>query len=116
MLTYFSGGYTEAKFDRTNFTNNFAPFGVPNGSYIDGSTFKGWFLGAGDEYALSFLPGLFWKTEYRVASFDAQNQPLRFTATGLLIGDSYDTKKWVQTIRPSWSYRFNWGGAVVAKY
>jgi outer membrane immunogenic protein len=77
---------------------------------------KGYFIGAGDEYALSFLPGLFWKTEYRFSQFDTATNPLRITATGALTGDSMDSKKWVQTIRSELVYRFNWGGPVVAKY
>jgi outer membrane immunogenic protein len=117
LLTYFVAGYTEAKFDRTNFTNAFGPpFGIPTGVYIDGATHKGWFLGAGDEYALSFLPGLFWKTEYRVSTFDRQTQPILFVANGLRTNESYDTRKWEQTVRSELVYRFNWGGPIVAKY
>ena len=117
LLTYFVGGYTEAKFDRTNYTNAFgAPFGVPTGLYTDSATHKGYFIGAGDEYALSFMPGLFWKTEYRASLFDRQTQVTRFTANGLPNGESYDTKKWEHSVRSELVYRFNWGGAVVAKY
>lgn len=116
LLTFFSAGYTEAKFDRQNFNNLFAPFNVPTGFYIDQRTYKGWFLGAGDEYALHFLPGLFWKTEYRFSRFDAEYNPIRVTATGLTTGFSENDRKWVQTIRSELVYRFNWGGPVVAKY
>lgn len=107
---------TEAKFDRTNYTNAFAPFGVPTGLYTDSATHKGYFIGAGDEYALSFLPGLFWKTEYRASLFDRQTQLTRVVATGLPFGKSYNTKKWEHSVRSELVYRFNWGGAVVAKY
>jgi outer membrane immunogenic protein len=118
LLTYFSAGYTEATFDRTNFYNLIGPpFGIPAGLYMDQRTYKGYFLGAGDEYALSFVPGLFWKTEYGVSRYDAETNLLRFSTTGLITGDSLDSKKWVQTIRSELVYRFNWGGgAVVAKY
>src|SRR5256885_3067220 len=86
------------------------------GFYSDKRTYKGWFIGAGDEYALSFLPGLFWKTEYRFSEFDHVTNPLRLTATGLPNGLSEDSKKWVHTIRSELVYRFNWGGGpVVAK-
>jgi len=62
LMVFFSGGYTEARFDRQNYTNLFGPpFGIDQGAFTDERTYKGWFLGAGDEYALNFLPGLFWK-------------------------------------------------------
>ena len=113
LLTYFSGGYTEARFDQVNFHGNLNP---PPIIYMNGRTYKGWFLGAGDEYALNFLPGLFWKTEYRLAEFDTRTNPLFFTGTSTLTTDSVDSKKWVQTIRSELVYRFNWGGSVGAKY
>ena len=116
LLTYFVGGYTEAKFDRTNYTNLQGAFGVPNGLYTDSATHKGYFIGAGDEYALSFMPGLFWKTEYRASLFDRQTQLTRNVITGLPVGESYDAKKWEHSVRSELFYRFNWGGAVVAKY
>lgn len=118
LLTYFSGGYTEAQFDRTNWTNAFGPpFNVPNGLYTDAATFKGWFLGSGYEYALGFLPGLYWKTEYRASHLDRQAQPTLEVATGQPIFQSYDAEKWVHTVRSELVYRFNFGGApLVAKY
>jgi outer membrane immunogenic protein len=113
LLTYFTGGYTESKFGRVDLHANFAPAPV---NYINSQWYKGWFIGAGDEYALSFLPGLFWKTEYRFSELDRKTNPTYFTATNLLVGDSYDSKKYVHTIRSELVYRFNWGGTVVAKY
>ena len=45
MLAYFSGGYTEARFGGTTYTNLFGPpFGVLTGFYTRGPTYKGWFL------------------------------------------------------------------------
>ena len=111
FMVFFSGGYTEATFDRQDFTNLIGPpFGIPAGAYQDKRTYKGWFLGAGDEYALSFFPGLFWKTEYRVSELDRETNPLFRTATGLPTIYSEDSKKWVQTVRSELVYRFNWGG------
>lgn len=115
LLTYFSAGYTEAHFDQVNLLSFFAP-GVPAGFYFGSRNYSGYFLGAGDEYALSFLPGLFWKTEYRFSDLDTKNNPLRFTATNLLTGASIDAHKYVHTVRSELVYRFNWGGPVVAKY
>ncbi len=116
LLTYFTGGYTEATFDRQNFTTLFAPFNTPAGVFIDKQTYHGWFLGAGDEYALNVLPGLYWKTEYRVSEYNTRTNPFLFTATGGPTFESQDLHKWVQTIRSELVYRFNWGGPVVAKY
>jgi len=114
LLTYFSAGYTEATFDRTNL--NFFPAVAPVPLFFDKQTYKGWFIGAGDEYALSFLPGLFWKTEYRFSEFDTGRLTIRNTANGLPNGDSFDSTKFTHTIRSELVYRFNWGGPVVAKY
>jgi len=117
LLTYFSGGYTEAKFDSQNYTNlNGPPFGVLQNVYTPGQTYKGYFIGAGDEYALSFLPGLFWKTEYRFSEFDTKTNPILSTTTNLPTIYSEDSKKFVHTVRSELVYRFNWGGPLVAKY
>jgi outer membrane immunogenic protein len=118
LLTYFSAGYTQATFDQTNFT----PFGfaVPN-FFINKQTYNGYFIGAGDEYALNFLPGLFWKTEYRYAQYDKERLSQVCIATscgplGSSTGTFYDSEKHIQTIRTELVYRFNWGGPLVAKY
>jgi outer membrane immunogenic protein len=115
LLTYVSAGYTEAKFDQIDLFSTFFPI-TPLGLNIGSHTYKGWFIGAGDEYALSFVRGLFWKTEYRFSGLDAETNPIRTTATGGLTGVSVDSQKWVHTVRTELVYRFNWGGPVVAKY
>src|SRR3569623_926129 len=67
LLTYISGGYTQAHWKST--TLSVLGVGPVLGS--PGYTKGGWFIGTGDEYALTnFLPGLFWKTEYRYSEFD----------------------------------------------
>ena len=117
LLTYFSAGYTEARFDQQNYTNLVGPpFGIPSGLSTASRWYHGWYLGAGDEYAISFVPGLFWKTEYRVSEFNLVTNPVYVTTTGLPTIYSEDSKKWVQTVRSELVYRFNWGGPVVAKY
>ncbi len=117
LMTFFSAGYTEARFGRQDYTNLIGPpFGIAAGLYTDSRWYKGWFLGAGDEYAIGFLPGLFWKTEYRFSEFNTEVNPIRITATGLPTIYSEDSKKYVQSIRSELVYRFNWGGPVVAKY
>jgi len=117
LLTYFSAGYTEAQFGRQDYTNLIGPpFGIPQGIYTASRWYKGWYVGAGDEYALSFLPGLFWKTEYRFSSMDSVTNPLIFTAGNVPVGFSEDSRKYIHTVRSELVYRFNWGGPVVAKY
>jgi outer membrane immunogenic protein len=121
LLVYFSGGYTEATFDRTDLNiNTFPALLTPPLLSVDKRTYKGWFLGAGDEYALSFVPGLFWKTEYRFSEFDVESNTVRAFGTGLPIGDSIDSKKFVHTVRSELVYRFNWSGVggppVAARY
>jgi outer membrane immunogenic protein len=112
LLTYFSAGYTQAQFSGATF----ALFNDPTiFNSIGSHTYKGWYLGAGDEYALSFMPGLFWKTEYRLAEYKKATNAV-FDIDGGFCGCTIDSKKWVQTVRSELVYRFNWGGPVVAKY
>jgi outer membrane immunogenic protein len=108
LLVYFSGGYTEAKFDRIDFNLNLLPGSV---FFFNSNTYKGYFIGAGDEYALNFLPGLFWKTEYRFSEFDTKTNPLFITGTGARTTTSYDSHTWEHSVRSELVYRFNWGGA-----
>lgn len=116
LLTYFSAGYTEAHFDRVNLLSALAPIGAPAGFYFGSRNYNGYFIGAGDEYALNFLPGLFWKTEYRFSDLDTKTNPLLFTATNTATGASIDSHKYVHTVRSELVYRFNWGAPLVAKY
>jgi outer membrane immunogenic protein len=117
LLTYFSAGYTEAHFKSFDtFSTVFPTIGAPTGVYVPGQTYKGYFLGAGDEYALGFMPGLFWKTEYRFSDLDTRTNVARFIATNTPTGLETDSHKYVHTVRSELVYRFNWGGAVVAKY
>ena len=65
---------------------------------------------------MSFLPGLFWKTEYRVSEYNTKTNPFISGTTLLPLGIRRTSHKWVQTVRSELVYRFNWGGPVVAKY
>ena len=107
LLTYFSAGYTEATFDRVDFHPDLA-FPPTSDVFWNKHTYKGWFIGAGDEYALGFLPGLFWKTEYRLSEFNRADNLDRTTPTGQPNGFVVSSKKWDQTIRSELVYRFNW--------
>ncbi len=115
LMTYFSGGYTQAHWKDTTL---FDFFTVPAVATLPGATKGGWFIGAGDEYALSFLPGLFWKTEYRYSEFDRANVGVNFTPAfgGGPTGTTVTEKFREHSVRSELVYRFNWGGAAVAKY
>ena len=81
FLAYFSGGYTQANFNSVGFFTNIA--GLPTTLSVGEQTYLGWFLGSGYEYGLNFvLPGLFWKTEYRFASYDRNNDRNAVLVTG----------------------------------
>ena len=65
LLSYFNAGYTETHFNDTIYFSNgaVAGLGLPIGILLPGSTYKGWFVGSGFEYALNFfsVSGLFLK-------------------------------------------------------
>jgi outer membrane immunogenic protein len=105
LLGYVSGGYTQAHFDQINFVNDVS--GLPATVFVAANNYNGWYLGSGYEYGISFLPGLFWKTEYRFSSFQAADLPHQFVATGLSNGTSSNSQKWIQTIRSELVWRFN---------
>jgi outer membrane immunogenic protein len=115
VLTYISGGFTEARFSGVEL----ATFEIPPdtvGARIDQHTYSGWFLGSGFEYNLGWMPGLFWRTEYRFASYDNENLLVVRSPSGAPTGFSVDSEKFVQTIRSELVWRFNWGGSVRGAY
>ncbi|MBR0753877.1 porin family protein [Bradyrhizobium jicamae] len=112
LLTYVSGGYTQAHWKSTTLN----AFGVGDVGIAPGYTRSGWFIGTGDEYALNFLPGLFWKTEYRYSEFDRATVGITDLA-GVPVGVNSVQKQREHSVRSELVYRFNWGGGpVVAKY
>jgi outer membrane immunogenic protein len=109
--------------DRTNFNGvhraapgRFLPpiFLPAFDTYQLSRTYKGRFVGKSYEYALGFLPGLYWKIEYRFGEFDRASNPLYLVAANLPTGFSYDSQTRTHTVRSE--LVFNWGGPVVAKY
>jgi outer membrane immunogenic protein len=115
LLGYVSGGYTETRFEGVSFANLLD--NSATGLTLDAQKYKGWFIGTGYEYGLDFLPGLYWKTEYRYSAYRAENPALSVAAGGpfavvpgtRIIGFE-NSKKDVQTIRSELVYRFNFGG------
>jgi outer membrane immunogenic protein len=103
VLTYISGGYTEANFDRVNL----APIGGATTFFYPDHTYTGWFLGSGYEYRLPWFSGLTWKTEYRFSEL-GRDTLTRFTAAGAPLAITTDSHKYVQTVRSELVWRFNW--------
>ena len=100
LLTYVSGGYTQARFDAILDCAGCS-------TAIDAHTYSGWFLGTGYEYGLTWAsPNLFWKTEYRFASYNKDK--LTILTSCDVTCDTLDSQKWVQTIRSELVWRFNW--------
>jgi outer membrane immunogenic protein len=132
LLTYFSAGYTRAKFDEVNYVNTLtnssiiqaAPLTVlvvsaaPGAALQLGSqTYSGFFIGSGVEYAIQWWPGLFWKTEYRFADYRSETTPLICPSCSIVLDSGGLTERvhpYVQTVRSELVWRFNWGKGPVA--
>jgi outer membrane immunogenic protein len=109
VLTYISGGFTEARFSGVDLALLTVPPDFVD-ERINRHTYSGWFLGSGFEYNLGWIPGLFWRTEYRFASYDKDNLLIVTSPSGAPTDRSVDSEKFVQTIRSELVWRFNWGG------
>jgi outer membrane immunogenic protein len=119
FLTYFDGGFAQARFDQVNMSN----FGIGAPLvFLPAHTYNGWFLGGGYEYALNFswfpIQGLYWRTEYRFAQYQSADLDRLVVGTGAATGTADHFAPFVQTITSSIVWRFNWGGGgpVMANY
>jgi outer membrane immunogenic protein len=121
VLSYVNGGYTGASWSGTTLVDSAT--GAPsNGNFANAHTNSfnstGWFIGGGVENSFDFFginfPGLFMKTEYRVAQFGTTQIGQVSNATGLPVLDNISFHPVVQTVSTSLVYRFNWGGPPVA--
>ncbi len=81
ILTYVNGGYTQARFDGFGLSSQVD--GTPANAQIGAHTYSGWFVGSGFEYNLGFMPGLFWRTEYRFAQYGRDTLPILDNGGGL---------------------------------
>jgi outer membrane immunogenic protein len=115
LLVFVSGGYTQAKFGAVHF--HFADGDGPTLFSLAKNTYEGWFIGSGYEYGLGFLPGLFWKTEYRFADYG--KELVRVLGPDGPTTGSIESRKYVHTVRSELVWRFNFGGSgapVAARY
>ena len=62
------------------------------------------FGGAGFEMALDFLPGAFWRNEYRFTYYMPMNQPVRL----LGIAATERVQPTTQTVTTSLVYKLDW--------
>lgn len=123
LLTYVSGGWTSARFRDANLGD--ATGIAATLVNVPAQNFNGWFIGGGTEYQLGFFPGLFWRNEYRFASYQSKTTGVvcivpdgtgcvSAAGTGL---NAYDNSKpYIQTIRSELVWRFNWGGPLRAAF
>jgi outer membrane immunogenic protein len=120
LLTYFNAGYTQAHFKGTNYIDSTDATAITaTGISLGSQTRGGYFIGGGTEYALTLVPGLFWKSEVRFSELGNQTNPLVCTvAIGCGLGTVLNQTSHVfeQKATTELVYRFNWGGPVVAKY
>jgi hypothetical protein len=97
ILTYVNGGWTSTRFDAVNF---------PPGVFSwPAHTFSGGFIGGGTEIAVAAVPGLYWRNEYRLSSYQPDNLPL--FVNGVSINAFSHQSATVQTITTSLVWKFN---------
>jgi outer membrane immunogenic protein len=106
ILSYWSGGYTQARFDGVSFAGTNAGLAAPMS--MNSQTYHGWFLGGGVEAQSSFLPGLFFNTDYRFASYQRETLLLNNSTAALGFAGSLNIKPYEQTILSGIRYKFNW--------
>ena len=115
LLSYVSGGYTRASFSDVNYVNAIFPaFGAPTGLQLPSRSHSGWFFGGGVEYALGWLPGLFWKNEYRFADYSTRTDAVLCNTAALCgpVGPTAFAERnhpFVQTVRSELVWRFSSG-------
>jgi len=103
LLVFVSGGYTEANFKAINFVT---ALGAPTTGSIAETRYPGWFLGSGYEYRFDWLPGLYWKTEYRFSSLNEKDHVI--LDAGIPTATFVHSEKFIQTVTSSLVWRFSW--------
>ncbi len=103
ILTYVNGGFSWTRFDGIAF--NSVVTGAASGLTLPSHTFNGGFIGGGTEIAVAAFPGLYWRSEYRLASYRAAD--LQFFLNGAPTGQFLHESKNVQTITTSLVWKFH---------
>jgi outer membrane immunogenic protein len=105
LLTYASGGWTDARFG----SFGLSPIGGPVSIVLPRTTYNGYFIGGGAETSLTpWLPqGFFLRTDYRVSTYSASSLAYT-TPAGAPIGFSTRMNNYVQQIGTELIYRFNY--------
>ena len=122
LLAYVSGGYTQASLDAVTYVNAVFPnFGAPTGLQLPSRTQHGWFVGVGAEYALPWLPSLFWKNEFRFADYGTRTDAVNCTTAALCgpVGPTAFSERntlYVETFCTELVWRFHSGGFLSSRY
>jgi outer membrane immunogenic protein len=120
LLSYVDGGYTQTRFDSSSLSETITFPTIPLPVSLAAHTYSGWFIGGGAEYALTMpwipIRGLFWRTEYRFAEYQAADVPINLNiAPGGAVAAEH-ISPYVQTVTSGLVWRFNFGGPVAANY
>ena len=112
VLSYVNAGYSRAEFSQSTLLPN---DGSSPTFLLPKQARDGWFIGGGVENSLDILgiaaPGLFMKTEYRLAEYGRKTADvLAADGSPMLFGDTVSFKPYVQTVSTSLVYRFNANG------
>lgn len=112
LLTYGSGGFTQAHFSGVNLSTNFAGAPPVPTATLPSHTYSGWFIGGGLETTFPFLGnGWFWRTDYRFSQYGSASLLEMPLAGG--VGVIQTIHPDVQTVSSALIYKFNAGGAAV---
>jgi outer membrane immunogenic protein len=122
LLAYVSGGYTQASINAVNYLNAIFPaIGTPTGLELPSRKPHGWFIGVGAEYALGWMPNLFWKNEFRFANYGTRTDAVNCTTAALCgpVGPTAFSERntlYVETFRTELVWKFNSGGIIASRY
>jgi outer membrane immunogenic protein len=109
VLSYVNGGYSHAEFSQSALLPN---DGTSPTFLLPKQSLDGWFLGGGVENSLDLFgisaPGLFMKTEYRLAEYGRKTSEVIGPYGSF--GDTVSVKPYVQTVSTALVYRFNADG------
>jgi outer membrane immunogenic protein len=110
ILSYWTGGYTQSRFDGITLTTTGIGGGPVVPMSVAANTYHGWFTGGGVETQVTSIPGLFFNTEYRYASYTSATLPISGAAAAGALGFAANLKfqPHEQTVMSGVRYKFNW--------